>query len=76
MTMHYHGTPITPMPALYQLAGKSFCVSFARPDQVKQCHDIGQSVMLDNGAFSLWRADKPTNWTIARIIHNRRMSLA
>jgi hypothetical protein len=60
--MHYHGTPITPMTALYQLAGKSFCVSYARPDQVKQCHDIGQSVMLDNGAFSQWRAGKPTDW--------------
>jgi hypothetical protein len=61
--MHYHGTPITPMTALYQLAGRSFCVSFARPDQVKQCHNIGQSVMLDNGAFSMWRAGKPTNWS-------------
>lgn len=60
--MHYHGTPITPMTALYQLAGKCFCVSFARPDQVKQCHDIGQAVMLDNGAFSMWRAGRPTDW--------------
>ncbi len=62
MTIHYHGTPITPMRALYQLAGRSFCVSFARPDNVKQCHDLGQSVMLDNGAFSTWRVGKPSNW--------------
>jgi hypothetical protein len=60
--MHYHGTPITPMTAFYQLAGKSFCVSFARPDQVKQCHDIGESVMLDNGAFSVWRAGRQSDW--------------
>jgi hypothetical protein len=26
MTVHYHGTPITPLAALTQLAGKSFCV--------------------------------------------------
>lgn len=54
MTVHYHGTPITPLSALESLAGKSFCVSFAHPEQVKRCHEIGQSVMLDNGAFTLW----------------------
>lgn len=55
MTMHYHGTPITPRSRLLELAGRSFCVSFARPDDVEVCHEIGQSVMLDNGAFSIWR---------------------
>lgn len=60
--MHYHGTPITPMSALYQLAGRHFCVSFAAPADVARCHQIGQSVMLDNGAFSLWRAGKKTDW--------------
>lgn len=60
--IHYHGTPITPYAALYELAGRHFCVSHARPDQVRHCHEIGQSVMLDNGAFSQWRAGKKTNW--------------
>lgn len=62
MTIHYHGTPITPMTALYQLAGSSFCVSYARPDQVKQCHDIGEQVLLDNGAFSAWTAGRTADW--------------
>lgn len=62
MTMHYHGTPITPMTALYGLAGRCFCVSHERPDQIRQTHEIGQSVMLDNGAFSAWRRGAPTNW--------------
>jgi hypothetical protein len=62
MTMHYHGTPITPMTALYDLAGRCFCVSFGRPTQVRQCHDIGQSVLLDNAAFSQWQLGKPTDW--------------
>lgn len=53
--IHYHGTPITPNSVLTGLAGRSFSVSFARPDQVILCHQLGQSVMLDNGAFSLWR---------------------
>lgn len=62
MMIHYHGTPITPVAALYQLRGRHFCVSFANPQDVARCHHIGQSVMLDNGAFSLWKSGKPTNW--------------
>ena len=62
MTIHYHGTPITPLTALYEMAGRHFCVSHARPDDVKRCHEIGQSVMLDNGAFSKWRIGKNTDW--------------
>lgn len=62
MTIHYHGTPITPIEALYELGGRCFCVSFAAPQDVRRAHEIGQSVMLDNGAFSQWRSGKPTNW--------------
>jgi hypothetical protein len=60
--IHYHGTPITPMTALYEIAGRHFCVSFAAPGDVSRCHQIGQSVMLDNGAFSFWKSKKATNW--------------
>jgi len=62
MTIHYHGTPISPMPALYELAGRHFCVSFAAPQDVVRVHQIGQSVMLDNGAFSQWKQGTPTDW--------------
>lgn len=44
------------------LAGKCFCVSHANPQQVELAHKIGQSVMLDNGAFSAWTKGRPTNW--------------
>lgn len=60
--IHYHGTPITPRAVLYELAGRNFCVSHIRPDDVRQCHQIGQSVMLDNGAFSKWKSGKETDW--------------
>jgi hypothetical protein len=60
--IHYHGTPITPVAALYEIAGRHFCVSHIRPDDVRRCHDVGQSVMLDNGAFSKWRRGAETNW--------------
>lgn len=60
--MHYHGTPITPRAVLNELAGRNFCVSFSQPQDVKVCHQIGQSVMLDNGAFSVWRRGIAVDW--------------
>lgn len=60
--IHYHGTPITPVAALYELRGRCFCVSHAASQDVRRCHEIGQSVMLDNGAFSKWKVGKETNW--------------
>ena len=60
--IHYHGTPITPREKLYELAGRHFCVSYAEPRDVKVCHEIGQSVMLDNGAYSFWTKKKQVDW--------------
>lgn len=60
--LHYHGTPITPRATLMELAGRNFCVSFARPEDIKVAHQIGQSVMLDNGAFSVWRRGAEVDW--------------
>jgi hypothetical protein len=60
--MHYHGTPITPRSVLLALAGRNFCVSFSEPRDIEVCHRIGQSVMLDNGAFSVWRQGRTINW--------------
>jgi hypothetical protein len=60
--IHYHGTPISPIAALYELGGRHFCVSHMAPQDVTRCHQIGQSVMLDNGAFSKWKSGKVTNW--------------
>jgi hypothetical protein len=60
--MHYHGTPITPRTVLEELAGRHFCVSFAAPDQIAVCHRIGQSVMLDNGAYSVWKRGAVIDW--------------
>jgi hypothetical protein len=50
--IHYHGTPITPRSVLETLEGEHFCVSYAYPQDLKTCLKIGQSLMLDNGAFS------------------------
>lgn len=61
--IHYFGTPITPRSSLLALAGRSFCVSFAAPRDVEVCHEIGESVMLDNGAYSRWTHGRPTDWS-------------
>jgi len=55
MTIHYHCTPITPKSQLELLAGSHFCVSFVDKRDIERCHQIGQSVMLDNGAWSTFR---------------------
>lgn len=61
--IHYHGTPITPRKALLEMTGRHFCVSFARPDDLRECLRIGQSLMLDNGAFTAFTKGKPMDVT-------------
>ena len=62
--IHYHGGPVTPLAALYELAGRHFCVSFAYRQQVRRISEIAQSVMLDNGAFSAFTRGRPIHdWT-------------
>lgn len=63
MTVHYHGTPLTPRAELWKMQGKHFCVSFSEPRDADTCQRIGQSVMWDNGAFSLYTKGKATDWT-------------
>jgi hypothetical protein len=46
----YHGTPMTPRAALHQMAGRAFCVSFYRPDDVEVVEAISPAVM-----FRQWR---------------------
>lgn len=61
--IHYHGTPITPIDAMIKtLKGRHAMVSFAHLDQVELVSEICHSFVLDNGAFSLWKAGKPTDW--------------
>lgn len=58
--IHYHGMPLTPVESLIKsMVAKHMMVSFAHPEQVDVCVEIGQSVVLDNGAFSTWKSGKP-----------------
>lgn len=45
------------------LAGRHLLVSHAYPRPTRLAHEIGQSVLLDNGAFSAWRSGKAVDWS-------------
>jgi hypothetical protein len=58
-----HGLPITPRAKIEELAGGSFCVSYATcsrrtVDDAIRLVGADGIVMLDNGAFSHWRKGK------------------
>lgn len=54
--IHYHGGPITPVPAAIETWTRSHAfVSYAHPDQLALASEIAQSFALDNGAFSVWK---------------------
>ena len=56
MTIHYHGGPINPRTEQIKLAGKHFCVSFADTRYADWCVAHAQSVMWDNGAYSIFNS--------------------
>lgn len=62
MSLHYHGTPISPRAELLKMAGKSFCVSFAEPRDGDWCLQNAQAVMWDSGAFTAFTQGKQVEW--------------
>ena len=65
--IHFHGTPIWGNKGevldVCVRNGGAF-VSWARPDQIKKCLGVADSIGIDNGAFSHWKAGKyPSDWT-------------
>jgi hypothetical protein len=59
---HFHCFDINPIEKALQMKGRNLLVSFAYPARVKLAHEIGQEVLLDNGAFSVWRQGKEIRW--------------
>lgn len=59
--LHYHCADIS-RDGLFELAGRHLLVSHAYPRPAAVAHEIGQSVLLDNGAFSVWRSGKTADW--------------
>lgn len=56
--IHYHGTPVggSRSDVVRFLSGRHALIPFARPDDLGAALDVCQSIVLDNSAFSLWRA--------------------
>ena len=64
--IHYHGTPIwgdrSEVLRIAVKDGGAF-ISYARPDQIKQCMAHADSIAIDNGAFSAWKRGLKIDWT-------------
>lgn len=56
--IHYHGTPVggSRSDVVRFLRARHALIPFARPDDLGAALEVCQSVVLDNSAFSLWRA--------------------
>lgn len=55
--IHYHGTPMTPAADMREaFEGRHAMVSFHDARDIDVATEICKSVVLDNGAFSAWRA--------------------
>lgn len=60
--IHYHCADIHPLPKLIELKGRHLLVSHAYPRRIEDAHRIAQSVLLDNGAFTVWRSGGRADW--------------
>lgn len=61
--IHYHGGPITPDPcAVKTWTARHAFISYADSRQIGLAAEVCQSFALDNGAFTFWKQQKPTNW--------------
>ena len=57
--IHYHGLPMTPAAdMLKSFAGRHAMVSYEHPEQVEIAAEVCHSIVLDNGAFSAWKAKR------------------
>lgn len=82
MTIHFHGTPIWGNKSeVLRVAVKNSgaFVSYARPDQIKQCLLFAESIGIDNGAFSAWKRGLKIDWVLFytwlnRYYHNEKVA--
>jgi hypothetical protein len=56
---HYHGTPIgrngkEDTPTKF-LKGRNVLIPFPRQDDLEVAMEVANSVIFDNGAFSIWK---------------------
>lgn len=60
----YHGTPCSPMKIFYEaFANKNVLIPYPRPDDLKKALQVCDKIILDNGAFSVWRKGIAVDWS-------------
>ena len=61
--LKYHGTPCSPMSVFYEaFTNRNVLIPFPRPDDMKRAVQVADKIILDNGAFSIWRKGGTPNW--------------
>tara|TARA_R110000744_G_C19267803_1_gene552114 strand:+ start:424 stop:1104 length:681 start_codon:yes stop_codon:yes gene_type:complete len=60
--IHYHCADINPHHKLTEMAGRHLLCSFAYKAPVALAHQIAQSVLLDNGAYTAWTRGQEPKW--------------
>lgn len=59
----YHGTPCTPVPIFYEaFTGRNVLVPFPRRDDMKKALRVSDKIILDNGAYSIWKKGGSVSW--------------
>ena len=59
----FHGTPLTPKNVFVDaLSGRNCLIPFPRPDNAELAFANCDKIILDNGAFSVWRQGIKINW--------------
>lgn len=61
----YYGTPLSPVKVFNEaLTGRNVLIPFPRPDNLKRAIDKCDKIIIDNGAFSIWRKGGSIDWDI------------
>ncbi len=61
--LKYYGTPLTPMKVFNKVfVGRRCLIPFPRPDDLKRAVKICKGIIVDNGAFTLWRKGGKIEW--------------
>ena len=59
----YHGTPITPKLAFdTYMTDRNVLVSYAETRDLGRALKFCNKIIIDNGAFSMWRKQKTVDW--------------
>ena len=59
----YHGTPCSPMKIFYEaFTDKNVLIPYPRPDDMQRALQVCNKIIIDNGAFSVWRKGIVVDW--------------